>query len=72
MGLLPYILCLPDVESTHLQLYRIFIAVILLCCAGSPLLVSGYPTGVNLEGREQGNNSLYHDADVTLMILFMK
>ena len=38
---------------------------ILLCCVGSPLLVNGCPIGCNLEGRDKGNNSLCHDADIT-------
>lgn len=29
-----------------------------------PLLVYGYPTGCNLEGRGKGNNSFHHDADI--------
>ena len=36
------------------------------CAMQSPLLVCGCPTGYNLEVRGKGNNSLHHDADVTL------
>ena len=30
------------------------------------MLVNGCPTGCDLEGRDKGNKSLYHDDDVTL------
>lgn len=45
---------------------------ILLCCVGNLLLVNECPFSCNLEGRDKGNNSLYHDADITLLCSFLK
>ena len=48
------------------QLYSCMdLSGVLLCCVGNPLVVSGRPSGCHLEGRDKGNNSLCHDADVT-------
>ena len=55
-------------SSTHLQLYRhLDLLCILLCCAGNPMLVNGYPIGCNLERRDKGNNSLCHHTDIALL-----
>ena len=39
---------------------------VLLCCVENPLLVNESPFSYNLEGRDKVNNSLHHDADVSL------
>ena len=53
--------CLLEVQSTHLQKYRcMHLSGILVCCAGSLLLVNGCPTGCDLHGRDKGNSSLHH------------
>ena len=65
--LLPQFHCFPRIQPTHLQMYRsLDLLGILLCCVGNPLLVSGCLFGCDLEGRDKRNNSLCHDADITL------
>ena len=68
--MLPWFHHLHKVQSTHLQMYRCLdFSGVLVCHAESPLLVYRCPTGFNLERRDKGNNSTYHDADVTSHLL---
>ena len=62
----------PEVQSTHLQLYRCLdLLHVLLCCVGNPLLVTRCQTGCTLEGRDKESNSLHHGA-ITLDSLFCR
>ena len=64
--------CFLGVQSTHLQMYSCMdLSGILLCCVGSPFLVYGCPFSCNLEGKHKRNNSLHHDDDVTLRLLYV-
>ena len=51
----------------YLHLYGfVDLSDVLLCFVGNPLLVNECPFSCNLEGRDQSNNSLCQDVDVTL------
>ena len=54
----------------HLQVHGcVDLSDILFCCAGDLLLVNECPFSCNLGRGDKGNNSLRHDADVTLLLL---
>ena len=66
LPLFPWLHHFHKVQFTYLQMYKCMD----LCNPGvlcrRPLLVYGYPTACNLEGRDKGNDSCCHGADVTL------
>ena len=57
--------CTMSLSSSPSTFRCIDLSGIQVCYAESPVLVDGYPTGFNLEGRDKGKNSLWHDADVS-------
>ena len=69
----PYFDCFLGIQSTHLQMYAcVDLSVVLLCCLGNPLLVNECLFCCNLKGRDKGNNSLYHNADITHELFIFK
>ena len=55
------------IQSTYFKMYRCkSLSGVLVFCAEGSLQGYGCPMGCSLKGRDKGNDSFCHDADVTL------
>ena len=65
--LVPPLLCIPVHSTLDAQMHGF--SGILVCCAESALLGCGCSTGCRFKRMEKGRLSLYHDFDVTQLVL---